>query len=92
MTENVPTGRELEALKVLWARGKATVREIYQEMKPPDGEGESGLYDGAQPVADDGAKGTGRARAGRQSVCLLPSRAAREHVPQAGRRVSRPGF
>jgi BlaI family transcriptional regulator, penicillinase repressor len=40
MTENVPTGRELEALKVLWARGKATVREIYQEMKPPDGEGD----------------------------------------------------
>ena len=40
MTENVPTGRELEALKVLWARGKATVREIYQEMKPPDREGE----------------------------------------------------
>jgi BlaI family penicillinase repressor len=40
MTDNVPTGRELEALKVLWARGKATVREIYQEMKPPDGEGD----------------------------------------------------
>jgi Penicillinase repressor len=40
MTDNVPTGRELEALKVLWTRGKATVREIYQEMKPRDGEGE----------------------------------------------------
>jgi BlaI family penicillinase repressor len=41
MTDNVPTGRELvEALKVLWVRGKATVREIYQEMKPPDGEGD----------------------------------------------------
>ena len=39
MTNNVPTGRELEALKVLWVRGKATVREIYQEMKPA-GEGE----------------------------------------------------
>jgi BlaI family transcriptional regulator, penicillinase repressor len=39
MAENVPTERELEALKVLWARGKATVREIYQEMKPA-GEGE----------------------------------------------------
>jgi BlaI family transcriptional regulator, penicillinase repressor len=40
MTDNVPTGRELEALKVLWTRGKATVREIYQEMRPPDGEGD----------------------------------------------------
>ena len=40
MTDNVPTGRELEALKVLWARGKATVREVYQEMKPAEGEGE----------------------------------------------------
>jgi BlaI family penicillinase repressor len=40
MTENVPTGRELEALKVLWARDKATVREVYQAMKPPEGEGD----------------------------------------------------
>src|SRR5271166_6619732 len=40
MADQVPTGRELEALKVLWARGKATVREIYQEMRPQDGEGE----------------------------------------------------
>src|SRR6516165_12517604 len=40
VTDTVPTGRELEALKVLWDRGKATVREIYQEMKPRDGEGE----------------------------------------------------
>jgi predicted transcriptional regulator len=40
MTDQVPTGRELEALKVLWAQGKATVREIYQEMKPSSGEGD----------------------------------------------------
>jgi predicted transcriptional regulator len=40
MADAVPTGRELEALKVLWDRGKATVREIYQELKPRDGEGE----------------------------------------------------
>ena len=40
MTDNVPTGRELEALKVLWARGKATVREVYQEMKPAEGDGD----------------------------------------------------
>ena len=32
-----PTGRELEALKVLWARGKATVREVYGELQPRDG-------------------------------------------------------
>ncbi len=40
MADAVPTGRELEALKVLWDRGKATVREVYQELKPRDGEGE----------------------------------------------------
>lgn len=38
MSDVVPTGRELEALKVLWARGKATVREIFQELRPRDGE------------------------------------------------------
>jgi len=31
--EIVPTDRELEALKVLWRRGEATVREIYDEIK-----------------------------------------------------------
>lgn len=40
MADVVPTGRELEALKVLWAREKATVREIYQAMRPRDGEAE----------------------------------------------------
>ncbi len=40
MADVIPTGRELEALKVLWARGKATVREIYRAMRPRDGEGE----------------------------------------------------
>src|SRR5215469_1820016 len=38
MAEVVPTVRELEALKVLWRRGGATVREIYGELKPRDGE------------------------------------------------------
>lgn len=37
MADLIPTGRELEALKVLWARGKATVREVYQELSPRDG-------------------------------------------------------
>jgi BlaI family transcriptional regulator, penicillinase repressor len=37
MSEATPTGRELEALKVLWKRGHATVREIYQELTPRDG-------------------------------------------------------
>ena len=41
MAETVPTGRELEALKVLWDRGRATVREIYQAMRP---EGEELAY------------------------------------------------
>jgi BlaI family transcriptional regulator, penicillinase repressor len=40
MTDVMPTGRELEALKVLWDKGKATVREIYQEMRPREGDGE----------------------------------------------------
>jgi BlaI family penicillinase repressor len=34
----VPTPRELEALKVLWRLGKATVREIYHELKPRESE------------------------------------------------------
>ena len=34
----LPTGRELEALKVLWERGRATVREIHQALEPQDGE------------------------------------------------------
>src|SRR5215217_7209600 len=38
MSEVLPTGRELEALKVIWARGKATVREVYKELRPKDGE------------------------------------------------------
>jgi predicted transcriptional regulator len=28
-----PTGRELEILKVLWRRGEATVREVYEELR-----------------------------------------------------------
>ncbi|WP_422928823.1 BlaI/MecI/CopY family transcriptional regulator [Singulisphaera sp. PoT] len=38
MADVTPTSRELEALKVLWRRGRATVREIYGELKPRDGE------------------------------------------------------
>jgi len=38
MAESLPTGRELEALKRLWTRGKATVRELYGDMRPKDGE------------------------------------------------------
>src|SRR5690349_18770918 len=38
MVDAMPTGRELEALKVLWERGTASVREIYQELRPRDGE------------------------------------------------------
>jgi predicted transcriptional regulator len=32
MTDLVPTDRELEALKVLWQRGEATVRDVWREM------------------------------------------------------------
>ena len=41
MPDVVPTARELEALKILWERGKATVREIYQALRP---EGEELAY------------------------------------------------
>jgi BlaI family penicillinase repressor len=30
--EQTPTERELEILKILWERGEATVREVYEEM------------------------------------------------------------
>jgi BlaI family transcriptional regulator, penicillinase repressor len=34
MTEKVtPTERELEILKVLWDRGEATVRDVYEELR-----------------------------------------------------------
>src|SRR5436305_1263868 len=29
---NEPTERELQILKILWARGEGTVREVYEEM------------------------------------------------------------
>jgi BlaI family penicillinase repressor len=32
MTDLVPTDRELEALKVLWQRREATVRDVWREM------------------------------------------------------------
>ena len=32
MADATPTTRELEALKVLWSKGQATVREVYQAM------------------------------------------------------------
>ncbi|MDG3004736.1 BlaI/MecI/CopY family transcriptional regulator [Paludisphaera mucosa] len=38
MADVAPTPRELEALKVLWRRGPATVREVHREMQPRDGE------------------------------------------------------
>src|SRR4051794_41928749 len=38
MADSLPTGRELEALKRLWARGKATVRELYSDLRPKDGD------------------------------------------------------
>ena len=36
MTELVPTDRELQALKVLWQNGEATVREIWASMNQND--------------------------------------------------------
>ena len=30
---NVPTGQELAIMKVLWQRGRSTVREVYEELR-----------------------------------------------------------
>ncbi|MDR3620619.1 MAG: BlaI/MecI/CopY family transcriptional regulator [Paludisphaera borealis] len=38
MPDVVPTPRELEALKVLWQCGRATVREVYQGLRPRESE------------------------------------------------------
>jgi len=38
MPDVVPTPRELEALKVLWRLGPATVREVYQGLRPRESE------------------------------------------------------
>ena len=38
MDQRIPTGRELEALKILWQRGRATVREIWRELGQAEGQ------------------------------------------------------
>jgi BlaI family transcriptional regulator, penicillinase repressor len=38
MTESVPTDRELQALKVLWEHGEATVREVWNALSAEDRE------------------------------------------------------
>ena len=37
MSQRIPSGRELEILKILWDTGPATVREVHERMCP-DGE------------------------------------------------------
>ncbi len=34
MNDRIPSGRELEILKILWDLGPASVREVYQKMCP----------------------------------------------------------
>ncbi|HTI51548.1 MAG TPA: BlaI/MecI/CopY family transcriptional regulator [Planctomycetaceae bacterium] len=34
MTDQTPSGREIEILKVLWELGSASVREVYERMCP----------------------------------------------------------
>jgi predicted transcriptional regulator len=38
MADPVPTSRELEALKILWDRRSATVRDIYRALNPEGGD------------------------------------------------------
>ena len=33
VNESLPTARELEALKVIWALGQATVRDVYRQLQ-----------------------------------------------------------
>jgi len=37
MNETLPTARELEVLKVLWQLERATVREVYDALRPEEG-------------------------------------------------------
>jgi len=37
MNETLPTARELEVLKVLWQLQRATVREVYDALRPDEG-------------------------------------------------------
>ncbi len=34
MTDRIPSGRELEILKILWDLGSASVREVHEQMCP----------------------------------------------------------
>jgi len=36
MADNYPTDRELEALKVLWDKGEATVRQVFNQLNTTD--------------------------------------------------------
>jgi predicted transcriptional regulator len=36
MTDQTPSGREIEILKVLWELGTASVREVHEKMCPQD--------------------------------------------------------
>lgn len=38
MSDLTPTARELDALKVLWKRGRATVREVYDALRATAGD------------------------------------------------------
>jgi BlaI family penicillinase repressor len=38
MAGTAPTGRELEILKILWERGRATVRDVHEALTPETGE------------------------------------------------------
>jgi predicted transcriptional regulator len=54
VTDSAPTDRELEALKVLWERGEATVREIADAINAgTSGVGESALSKAARKAAKD---------------------------------------
>lgn len=36
MTDQTPSGREIEILKILWELGSASVREVYERMCPDE--------------------------------------------------------
>ena len=85
MADLPPTDRELQALKVLWKRGGATVREIWNLLRVEDANLAYTTVLSLLQVMEQ--KGLVEHRAGRENICLYAARQTPERVPQ-----SRPRF
>ena len=88
--ENIPTDRELEALKVLWRHGEATVREICDRMNEDGAKLAYTTVLSLLQVMEQ--KGLVEHRQSGKAYSYSAEVAAREHVSHAGGRISRKGF